>query len=355
MATQIEHIEIEEFIRLAERHPLFDVRTPAEFEDGHIPGAINLPLFDNDERAKIGTLYKKQGRQAAILQGLDFVGPKMREIVESVMTQTSEKTVLLHCWRGGMRSGSVAWLLSFNEFRVILLKGGYKAYRHHVLDAFRIPLKVYILSGYTGSGKTAILHSLQAAGEQIIDLEGLANHKGSSFGALGEAPQPTQQQFENDLAVALRALDPSRPVWLEDESKRVGWRIIPEDLWTQMRDARVFFLDMPAHLRVERLIDDYGSFSETELASAILRLEKRLGNQNMRQSIDALAAGDLHSCTEILLRHYYDKTYLHGITKRNQSYVSKIDTASLVPEENARLLIEASQSLNSPAAAPILK
>lgn len=355
MASKIEHIEISKFIQLAERHPVFDVRTPAEFADGHIPGAINLPLFDNNERAEIGTLYKKQGRQAAILQGLDFVGPKMREMVEAVMAQTNEKTVLLHCWRGGMRSGSVAWLLSFNEYRVILLKGGYKAYRRHVLDAFRIPLQVYILSGYTGSGKTAILHSLQAAGEQIIDLEGLANHKGSSFGGLGEAPQPTQQQFENDLALALRELDPSRPVWLEDESKKVGWRIIPEDLWSQMRNARVFFLDMPAYLRVERLIGDYGSFSEAELETAILRLEKRLGNQNMRQSIEALAAGDLPACTDILLRHYYDKTYLHGLSKRDQSQVSKIDTETLVPEENARLLIEASQSLNSQMTTPILK
>ena len=337
--AEAQFIGVEECLELAETLPLFDVRTPSEFSNGHIPGARNLPLFSDDERVKVGTTYNRQGSQEAILTGLELVGPKMRAMVETVQAQTDQRRVLLHCWRGGMRSRSVAWLLNFSGFEVTVLAGGYKAYRQHVLSRFALRRQVFILSGYTGSGKTEILGHLRELGEQVIDLEGLAHHKGSAFGALGELPQPTQQQFENELARQWEKLDPQRPVWLEDESKKIGWRIIPAPLWEQMRHTPVYFLDMPAELRVGRLMADYGDFAPEHLAACVSRLSKRVGGQNTQQALEALAAGDLATCTDILLRRYYDKAYLHGLSKRDQNLVRHIPTQTADARENAQCLM----------------
>lgn len=214
--TEIKSVSIEEFIALRDRFPVFDVRTPAEYDKGHIPGAHNLPLLSDVERALVGTTYHKAGREAAILEGLEYVGPKMRQMVETVQHATESKTVMLHCWRGGMRSKSVGWLLNTYGYKVFLLTGGYKAFRHYVLQSFEIPRNIIILSGHTGSGKSDVLEHLQHLQEQVIDLEGLAHHKGSAFGGLGELPQPSQQQFENQLAFQWRSLDAGR---------RCGWKM----------------------------------------------------------------------------------------------------------------------------------
>lgn len=337
--AEAQSIGVENFLELAETVPLFDVRTPSEFANGHIPGARNLPLFSDEERARVGTTYNREGSREAILTGLELVGPKMRAMVEAVEAQTSQRRVLLHCWRGGMRSRSVAWLLSFSGFEVTVLQGGYKAYRQHVLSRFALRRQVFILSGYTGSGKTEILGHLREMGEQVIDLEGLAHHKGSAFGALGELPQPTQQQFENELARQWEMLDPERPVWLEDESKKIGWRVIPAPLWEQMRHTPVYFLDMPVERRVERLVADYGDASPDQLAACVSRLSKRVGGQNTQQALEALAAGDLATCTDILLRRYYDKAYLHGLSKRDQTLVHHVPTQTADARENAQCLM----------------
>jgi len=218
---EIKTVGIEEFMALRERLPVFDVRTPAEFAKGHIPGAFNLPLFSDEERRRVGIIYKQIGRESAILEGLEYVGPKMRRIVETVQSITGHKTLLLHCWRGGMRSSSVAWLLNTSGYEIFLLKGGYKAFRHYVLDSFEIPRDIIILSGHTGSGKTEILQALSRLGEQAIDLEKLACHKGSAFGSLGETPQPAQQEFENHLALFWRATDlPWTAIWSPSISRQ---------------------------------------------------------------------------------------------------------------------------------------
>ena len=196
-------IDIKEFLKLSETHPILDVRTPAEFTQGHIVNALNLPLFTNEERVLIGTLYKKQGKQPAVLKGLEVVGPKLHEYVNEAIKLNKTGTFLVHCWRGGMRSSSMAWFLETYGFKCFTLKGGYKNYRKRVLESFNEEKNILVLGGKTGTGKTLILHELEKHKEQIIDLEKLAHHKGSSFGSLGEEPQSSQEQFENELSFQL--------------------------------------------------------------------------------------------------------------------------------------------------------
>jgi tRNA 2-selenouridine synthase len=343
--AEIKSAGIEEFLALRDRFPVFDVRTPAEYEKGHIPGAHNLPLFSDVERALVGTTYQKAGREAAVLEGLEYVGPKMRQMIETVQKVTPGKTVLLLCWRGGMRSSSVAWLLNVYGYEVHLLKGGYKAFRNYVLQTFEIPRNIIILSGHTGSGKSDVLEQLKQMEEQVIDLEGLAHHKGSAFGGLGELPQPTQQKFENQLAFLWRSVDAERPLWLEDESQKIGSRMIPQPLWQQMRNARVIFLKVPFESRVERLTREYGVFRKTELVESIEKLRTRLGGLQVKKALEALAQDDLKLCCEILLRHYYDKTYLHGLNRRNPKTIYTLETDTPDPQKNAERLLAFSKEI----------
>jgi len=324
--SQTKHIE--QFIEEALGSCIIDVRTPQEFEQGRIPGAINIPLFDDEERAIVGTLYKQEGKQQAILKGLEIVGPKMANIVRLAQSASKDNTVFIHCWRGGMRSGSVAWLLELYGMNVVVLKGGYKAFRNYVLNSFDRPIEIMILGGKTGSGKTHVLHQLKQKGAQIIDLEKLANHKGSAFGAIGEEPQPSQEQFENELALQLNTLLLSKKVWLEDESKLIGKKCIPPALWSRMRVAPVIYIDVSFEKRVKNLIDDYGKFPKEQLQESILKISKRLGPEQTKISIEALNNNDLKTVCEICLK-YYDKTYEHGLHDREKLIMEELDFGSL--------------------------
>ncbi len=308
-------LDIGEF--LAMDAPIVDVRSPKEFAQGHIPGAASLPLFTDAERAVVGTLYKQQGRDAAVLEGLRIVGPKLAGIVEQARALAPDGRIRVHCWRGGERSGSVAWLLDKAGFaEVATLRKGYKAFRQHVLDSFSAPIVLRVLGGYTGTGKTELLGHLRELGEQVIDLEALAHHKGSSFGALGELPQPTTEHFENRVWAELSKLDRTRPAWVEDESLMIGRCKIPQPFFDRMRSAMLYFVDMPQEQRAERLVKDYGRFPKEQLAEAIKRIEKRLGPQHCKAALEALEAGDLKAVAVITLR-YYDKAYLRGAETRD--------------------------------------
>ena len=345
-----ERLDIDRFLERGRTWPTLDVRTPAEFAQGHIPGAYNLPLFSNEERARIGTAYKHTGRHAAMLDGLDVIGPKMRRLVEAservleTHASTRPEGVLLHCWRGGMRSGSVAWLLEFLGHRVATLEGGYKVFRQHILRAFEVPRHVTILSGPTGSGKTDVLQALRERGEQILDLEGLAHHKGSVFGGLGEPPQPSQEQFENRLASAWLGLDPERRVWIEDESRRIGYRLVPREIMAQMASAPVVCLDVPAAVRVARLVETYGRFSADQLAAATGIIHKRLGGLRAQQVTEAIQQGDLATACTLLLT-YYDRTYAHAAGRRTPPSTATLATdlsdVQAVAGEAVRLVHEA--------------
>ena len=340
-------LDVEDFVARSRTEPVIDVRTPAEFADGHIPGAINLPLFSNAERAAIGTTYSDAGRQAAMLEALDLVGPKMRTLVESAMQAVNGDTLLMHCWRGGMRSESVGWLLSFFGYRVRRLRGGYKAFRRFARDAFTRERPICILSGLTGSGKTDVLHALHTRGEQIIDLEGLARHRGSVFGGLGRHTQPTQQQFENELALQWHALDPNRPVWVEDESRRIGDIGIPNALFDQMQSAPSIVLDVPDTVRLDRLVDLYGAYEPDALHDALDYIRERLGGLRTQQAHAAISTGHLRRACRIILT-YYDDAYQHGLDQRPDGTVQVVSAGTPDPHVIAGLVLDHAPSPTTP-------
>ncbi len=332
-------LSVEDFLNQAQSLPVIDVRSPGEFAHAHLPGAVNIPLFDNEERALVGTKYKQAGKDAAVLLGLDLIGTKMSGFVrQSRKLNPTNKEVLVHCWRGGMRSGSFAWLLNTAGIKATTLEGGYKAYRNTVLAAFSKPRNLLILGGKTGSGKTDILKQLAEQGEQIIDLEGLAHHKGSSYGAIGQLPQPSTEQFENVLYEAWRKLDAGKRIWLEDESRNVGSCFVPMPLWLQMRAAPVAFVDVLKPVRVERLVREYTGIDHTLLVEATERIRKRLGGKITQDALNALAQNDYATVADLTL-DYYDKAYLHGLSQRDQSLVNKIEIVADEPAQTARQLI----------------
>ncbi len=323
-------INPEKFLQQAAQCPIFDARTPSEYHKGHIPGAHNLPLFSDQERHEIGVLYKQQGRELAVMRGLEIVGPRLTEYIAQVKNLTNAKNILVHCWRGGMRSESLAWLLAKVGYRVGLLKGGYKAYRQWVLEGFEHPLHLLVLGGMTGSGKTEMLHNLQRRGQQVLDLEGLARHRGSAFGALDAAEQPSTEQFENDACAALRGFAPDQPIWVEDESRKIGRVSIPEGLYKQMRSAPLVRVHVSREARVERLCSDYGTEAPEKLAEAVTNISKRLGGEKTRIALQAIASGDYATATHAIL-DYYDKTYLFGISKRNPTRIIDLDPTPTQP------------------------
>ena len=339
----IEKIHIEQFLELAKQHPVLDVRSPGEYKHAHIPGACSLPLFTDEERKIVGTAYKQESREQAIKLGLDFFGVKMRKMVEEAeQLSSNSKTVLVHCWRGGMRSAGVAWLLDLYGFKVFTLAGGYKKYRNYVLDTFRLPFQFSILGGYTGSGKTELLKALKERGEKVIDLEGIANHKGSAFGNIGMPPQPGQEMFENLLAKELRKSlegQPESPVWLEDESQRIGLVNIPGELWKTMRQSPVYFLDIPFEERLKHIVQEYGQLDPEKLADAIGRISQKLGNLNAKTAILMLNEGKITESFDILLK-YYDKHYFKSLHNREgiNSLLQTVDCKSVTPENADQLV-----------------
>ena len=335
---------------LAAAGPLIDLRSPAEFAQGHIPGATNLPLFDNDERAEIGTLYKQQGRQAAVLHGLALVGPRMVSLGTALLAALAEHRTAssaaaqphnapclrLHCWRGGMRSGSVAWLAGQLDLPVLLLGGGYKAYRHWVLELFERPWPLRLLGGRTGCGKTDLLLALRQRGVAVLDLEGRAHHRGSSFGALGLPPQPSSEHYENLLAADLASLQGADEIWLEAESSQVGRCRIPAGLWRQMKGAPALEIQRPLEQRVSQLVAIYGMQDPAGLAEATQRIAKRLGPQRTALALEAIAAADWASACRQML-DYYDRCYDHDLSSHA---VQAVDLGELAPTEAAGLLLE---------------
>jgi tRNA 2-selenouridine synthase len=319
--------------------PVIDVRSPGEFENGHIPNAYNIELFSDRERAVVGTAYKKVSKERAFEIGYEFVKPKLEGFIRRSIEIAPEKEVVIHCWRGGMRSNAFADHLIDNGFeKVYVIEKGYKAFRNYVLHFFEYPLNLKILSGYTGSGKTEILHSLKKKGQQVIDLEGLANHRGSAFGGIDLPPQPTTEQFQNNLFSVVQGLNPERPIWVEDESKSIGKVVIPDLFFLKMSTMPVYFLDIPFQERTKHLVDTYANLSHDKLAEAISRITKRLGYDKAKFALDALEIKDYHKVVEITL-FYYDKAYLGGLQKREESTISKLEIPTVNPSETADFLM----------------
>ena len=337
-------LEPEEFLKLGKLLPIVDVRTPAEFEDGHIPGALNIPIFTNEERVIVGTKYKRAGKDSAVLLGLELVGPKLAKFVRQAKRFAPNREILIHCWRGGMRSGSMAWLFETAGFKVYILKGGYKAYRAYIRRQFTERSQLVVLGGMTGSGKTEVLHQMQKQGAQILDLEGIAHHKGSVFGALGQTDQPSNENFENLLAKVWLDLDPNQPIWVEDESKSIGSVWINDALFQRMRQTDVIKMHIPKSERIKRLVKEYACFDAEVLAHMISKIGKRLGGQNVKLAFECLDKGDYATVADITL-NYYDKAYKHGLSKREGQTIHHLHLDEDNPSENAKLVLEYYDSL----------
>jgi len=288
--------------------PILDIRSPKEYAKGHIPGAISLPLFTDEERAVVGTTYHHEGRQAAIIQGFDITGPKWAGFIKTALSHAPGQKVLLHCWRGGMRSEAMAWALNLYGFEVYVIKGGYKAFRRWTHRTFSQALELIVLSGKTGANKTGILQQLKHLGEQVVDLEALACHQGSAYGSMGRFIQPSQEQFENNLAWALKVMESGRRIWIEDESRTIGKIAIPGPLWEQLCVAPEIELMVPLESRVEVLNRQYGILNKDFLETATLKIKKRLGPDQTRAAIEDIQKGDMRSFIRRVLT-YYDKAY----------------------------------------------
>ena len=342
----IKNVNTEQLLLLDKTIPVADVRTPAEFAQGHICGAFNIPLFTNEERVLVGTTYKQVGREQAILLGFDLTGNKWSGFIKQALEIAPDKKIALHCWRGGMRSAAMAWALNLYGFEVYLLNGGYKMYRRWVNTQFEKPYEIQILGGLTGSGKTRVLHELKNKGQQVIDLEGLAAHQGSAFGSMNCMVQPTQEQFENNLANELAQLDATLDVWIEDESITIGKRVIPNPLWRQMREATVTVIETDPEKRVAFLVEEYGQLDKTFLKECTEKIWKRLGPLQTKQALQAIDENRMADFIRIVLV-YYDKTYRNGLSKRNLENILKIECPEFYPVKIAGQLIKQSKRENT--------
>lgn len=321
-------ISISTLLELKKSVPVFDVRSPGEYQQAHIPGAHSFALFSDEERKEIGTAYKQDSRQSAVEIGLGFFKEKMLPLIEKAKSikANNDKKIIVHCWRGGMRSAAVAWLLDLYGFDVFVLEGGYKTFRHWALEQLEKSYALYVLGGYTGSGKSEILQELFAKNHAVVDLEGIACHKGSAFGNLDDAPQPRQEMFENILADTLWKMnvEGETNIWVEDESRRIGALNIPATFYNCMRAAPIFFIDIPFEERLSHIVEEYGKHKTENLRDSIERIQKRLGGLETKNAIAFLEEGDLENCFSILLK-YYDRCYLKNLPNR-ENFAAQLHT-----------------------------
>jgi tRNA 2-selenouridine synthase len=334
-----EKVEIEAFLSRSEYTPVIDVRSPGEYDQGHIPGAVNLPLFDDKERAIVGTIYKNSGRDAAVLRGLEMAGPKLAGFVKKMVQIAPRKEILIHCWRGGMRSEQMAWLFDQAGFKTALLSGGYKSYRHYIRENFSQPVNCFIIGGMTGTGKTDILHQLSLKQEQVLDLEMIACHKGSVFGGLGQQIQPTNEQFENNIYSYWQNLDFNKHVWIEDESRAIGNVIIPDPLFQKICSSPMIKIEIPKEARVQRLVKEYSGFKEGSLKEAVTKISEKLGGTRTKQALKAIDKNDFEFVADTVLA-YYDKAYQHSVSGRINQDIRPCTFNKDNPTANALKVLE---------------
>ena len=333
------------FLDLARSIPVIDVRSPSEFNMGHFPGAVNIPLFDDPERVIVGTKFKKEGRIPAILEGLKLTGPAMSSKLDRALRNMKEGKLVVYCWRGGMRSEAMAWLFSLGGIETEVLEGGYKAYRQYILDRISEKRKMIVLGGLTGSSKTHILRNIKESGHQVIDLEGLANHQGSAFGSLGQLPQPSTEHFTNILFDEISQINPALPFWVEDESRNIGSVFMPDTFYEKMQDTPAIILNMDVKTRLPRLIEEYSTYSVEALKASIMKISKRLGGDKTKDAILSVESGDIAKAIEISL-YYYDKAYRFGLTKKHSHNIIYVETDTDNIEMNSSKVLEAASKIN---------
>ena len=338
-------LTLENFWTLREQLPLVDARSEGEFAQSHIPGAINIPILNNAERIQVGTLYKQAGPEKATLKGFELVGPRFHLIQREALRNFPNKKVMLYCWRGGMRSQILSWLLTQVGFEVYRLAGGYKTYRTFTFNEVRKSYPLLVLGGKTGAAKTVLLQKLKERGEQVVDLEGLANHKGSSFGAIGLPAQPTVEQFENLLAEQLRNIHPDQVIWVENESRRIGRIILPDSFYLQLTQSPRIEVEKTDTERIAHIAREYAGLDQVELSEAVLRLQKRLGGDRTKQAVEAIQANQPEIWIPILLQ-YYDKTYSYDLDRHEVSKTIHLNLEGLALEDQVNLLLQTKPQAN---------
>jgi len=314
---------------------IIDVRSDSEFADDHIPGAVSMPVLNDAERAEIGTMYKQVGAFEAKRRGAALVAHNIaRHLETSLADAPRDFTPLVYCWRGGQRSGAMARILSEIGWQVTLVDGGYKTYRKQVLDGLdEIPrhMRPIILRGRTGTAKTRILRAAAAAGAQVIDLEGLAAHRGSLLGPEPGLEQPSQRLFESKLFDLMRRLDPARPVFIEAESNKVGACHVPAALWRCMRGAPSLQVTAPLAARVAFLLDDYRHVvaEPSRLDPLLDWVVQRIGHDAVGRWRAAAEAGDWAGFVTHVLEDHYDPAYDRSAAARDHQDLDILRTDTL--------------------------
>jgi len=316
-------------------HPVrIDVRSPSEFALDHIPGAINLPVLDDAQRAEIGTLHARESAFVAKQRGAAIVARNIARIIEAHCEgKPRDWAPVVYCWRGGKRSGALTHVLQQIGWRAVQLDGGYQTWRRHVVAALTtLParFRYVVVCGLTGSGKSRLLTALSAAGAQVLDLEELAKHRGSLLGDLPGDPQPSQKWFETQVLATLEGFAPDRPVFVESESRRIGTIQVPEALLVAMRTSPCVRVATPQPLRVALLKEEYAHFlaDPDALAAKLAHLVPLHGHATIQQWNDAARAGDFDTMVDDLLVRHYDPTYSRSI-ERNFPRVA--DALTVVP------------------------
>ena len=307
--------EAVDHVSLAQFDMIIDVRSPGEFAEDHLPGAVNLPVLDNAERAIIGTTYVQESRFLARRMGAALVARNVALHLDTALSDMPPTfKPLVYCWRGGQRSNAMALILAQVGWRTVVLKGGYKTYRRaaqHRLYESDLDLKLVLLEGGTGSAKTAILNHVAALGEQVVDLEALARHRGSLFGALANTPQPSQKWFESSLLDQLARLDPSRPVLVESESNKIGNRTLPPAVWQAMQRGPRIELSAPIDARADYLVRAYPDvIADRSLLEKVLsRLEVYPGRKTLANWRTLADVGDYAELVRQVVERHYDPSY----------------------------------------------
>jgi len=331
-------ISISDFLTLRKERTIIDVRSEGEYEAGHIPGVVNIPILNNQERIAVGTAYKQQGQKHAIKEGFRLVGPRLVDIINDTEKVANGKELFVHCWRGGMRSNNFSQFVGMAGVRTQSLIGGYKAFRQKAAESFQSPFQFIIISGYTGSGKSEVLRELKRQGEQVIDLEMLAHHKGSAFGNLMMPAQPTTEQFQNNLFEEILQMDLRKRIWIEDESISIGKIYLPAAFWKTMNQSPVVNISVHKDIRISRLVNEYGAADRDQFLLAMTQITKRLGGQHFKAAKEKLLQEDMAATIDILLT-YYDKAYLAGMEKRKNSLLASVDWSGTKVEELVSELI----------------
>ncbi len=299
---------------LIDSHLVVDVRTPLEFAEDHLPGAFNVPLLSDEERVEIGTLYKQDGPHPARVRGLELVAPKLPALVAEIALAAADRPILVYCWRGGLRSRTVTAVLELTGYPAVQLAGGYKSYRNHLVgyfDRFQPPGPLVVLHGLTGIGKTTFLELLHGNGPwSVVDLEGLAGHRGSAFGMLGLEQNLSQKRFESLLWDELRRVPAGVPILLEGESRRIGRVALPGDFYETMREGIKIWCEASLETRVSRLLEDYGREEyREEIIASLVRIRKKLGGELYAELSGYLERWELAPFVRKLCVAYYDRNY----------------------------------------------